>query len=314
MALSVQAQDTIHYSTIPAHYYPRNDWWDCYDSISGTTGLATDHELATPFYSGDSLTIYGLAGMFQAGNERDTFSLKDLEQAVNCMRLYRYDTVKHIPVQVGEDLCMNLLPSSVSYYFVLDRYIFSPSARKPQLVYERYFETPIVVKDTFFVGFTGGTYYGSLHGIPNELVIGCEGFGAIIEGRDSLVFTFMAHERDGDDGWRRKYFLKGVEYFLYPILTPDTSRHPDDSTGVTAPDQLSRFVTVTPNPASTEVRVVSSLGLKAIEMYDMKGTLCLRREAGSMAELLNVSALPRGAYLLHIMTPVGTTVKKLLLR
>ena len=230
------------------------------------------------------------------------------------MRLYRYDTVKHIPVQVGEDLCMNLLPSSVSYYFVLDRYILSPSDRKPRLVYERYFETPIVVKDTFFVGFTGGTYYGSLHGIPNELVIGCEGFGAIIEGRDSLVFTFMAHERDGDDGWRRKYFLKGVEYFLYPILTPDTSRHPDDSTGVTAPDQLSRFVTVTPNPASTEVRVVSSLGLKAIEMYDMKGTLCLRREAGSMAELLNVSALPRGAYLLHIMTPVGTTVKKLLLR
>ncbi len=100
---------------------------------------------------------------------------------------------------------------------------------------------------------------------------------------------------------------------LFPILAPPDSTWGGEGTeSVQTADLVSRYTNVTPNPASQQVRITSSFGLKSIEAFDAAGRRFCRVEAHGMAGTLDVSAWPRGTYVLHITTLNGTAVKKLI--
>ena len=112
-------------------------------------------------------------------------------------------------------------------------------------------------------------------------------------------------------------------FYFFPILAPpDTTVTPIDSTinpidstlGANRVDMVGRYVSVSPNPAGDRATVLSSFGLTSIEAYDPQGRKLYSTPATGLKVELDVSAWPRGTVLLHIHTPAGTTVKKLLLR
>lgn len=59
-------------------------------------------------------------------------------------------------------------------------------------------------------------------------------------------------------------------------------------------------VTVTPNPASRQVRVLSSQAMRAVELRDLKGNLVDCRRLNGETATLTVSHLPSGIYLLKV--------------
>ena len=108
--ICTQAQDTIYYLSIPDKYYPRSDFWDiCGDTLAGYHENGASGEFAISYYSKNKLKVYGIAGAYRPDRTRfDTVPLEKLEAAIQCMRLYSYDTVAGYPVQVGENLCFNM--------------------------------------------------------------------------------------------------------------------------------------------------------------------------------------------------------------
>lgn len=107
----------------------------------------------------------------------------------------------------------------------------------------------------------------------------------------------------------------GWSYPMYWRLhheTPvDTSQHE----GFVVPDDrsdLSRFVRLMPNPASESVVVMSSYGIKSIEVYDIRGERVIEQDGNGTSTGFNVSKWPKGAYVVLVHTPMGTAAKRLL--
>ena len=104
--------------------------------------------------------------------------------------------------------------------------------------------------------------------------------------------------------------------FLYAITEPDDGTGggsgSDTTLTITASDAAARYVSVQPNPAVDEARVLSSLGLERIEAYNAGGQKVYEGKAEGLEATLDVKGWPRGSYLLRITTPMGTVTKKLL--
>ena len=105
---------------------------------------------------------------------------------------------------------------------------------------------------------------------------------------------------------------------IFPILTPppavDTTGQGGDTTAVEMVDGVGRYVLLTPNPASDRVQVLSSFGLKQVEAYNAEGRLVYADEAHGLSKTIDLAAWPRGIYLVRVITPMGSTTKKLVLR
>ena len=99
---------------------------------------------------------------------------------------------------------------------------------------------------------------------------------------------------------------------LYWHLHHEGSNHE----GITVPDDqsdLSRFVQLMPNPANNRALVISSYGIEGIEVYDVKGNRVLEQkgtERGTTAGF-DVTGWAKGAYVVLVRTPAGTTAKRL---
>ncbi|MBR1834059.1 MAG: T9SS type A sorting domain-containing protein [Bacteroidales bacterium] len=72
-----------------------------------------------------------------------------------------------------------------------------------------------------------------------------------------------------------------------------------------------RYTYLMPNPATDRVQVLSSVGLQHVTLYDMKGRMVLDEPAHGLATQLNLAGLPEGTYMMVIVTPAGTAMKKL---
>ena len=267
----------------------------------------------------------------------------------NCeerLLLYQYhDGVPFTMQQLGDSLPVHILHTPVSYY-LMSYAQYADTTLKP--VYERYFSAPQAVHDTFFVGFTqtdgGFSKDDSIwHDVrPNFGCLSYRHVGAPL-GYDETVLAYIQDTIDTPPYWqfRRNY---RTSYFLFPILTPappdtvvnpndttvnpnDTIVNPNDTTGVGIGERelLQRYVAVSPNPATSSATVTSSFGLSQVDLYDPQGRLLKTFPAATKASssstspatlslTLDLSALPRGAYLLRILTPLGPTTKKLLLQ
>ena len=74
---------------------------------------------------------------------------------------------------------------------------------------------------------------------------------------------------------------------------------------------LDRFTRMMPNPAGEVVNVLSSYRMESIAVYNLSGRLLLEQPAEGIYATLNVSALPRGTYIVAIHTLQGVATKKL---
>ncbi|MCR5822643.1 MAG: T9SS type A sorting domain-containing protein [Bacteroidales bacterium] len=117
--------------------------------------------------------------------------------------------------------------------------------------------------------------------------------------------------------------MDGAFMSYFPILTPppavdttgvDTTGHGGDTTAVDMVDGVGRYVSLTPNPAADRVQVLSSFGLKQVEAYNAEGRLVYADEAHGLSKTIDLAAWPRGIYLVRVVTPMGSTTKKLVLR
>ena len=78
--------------------------------------------------------------------------------------------------------------------------------------------------------------------------------------------------------------------------------------------ELVELTYVMPNPASGQVTIASSFGLRSVDIYSMTGTLVMRQDLSGYAQQMDISALPSGTYLLVISTPAGQVTKKLMVQ
>ena len=70
-------------------------------------------------------------------------------------------------------------------------------------------------------------------------------------------------------------------------------------------------VCLSPNPAHGKVSVCSAFALRRITLYDMQGRPALDTDAQGLTATLDVSALPKGTYLVGILTAHGHCTQRL---
>ena len=98
--------------------------------------------------------------------------------------------------------------------------------------------------------------------------------------------------------------------YIPPDTTPDTLPHitPFHPLGI---GNLDRYTRIMPNPAHDVVNVLSSYQLKSVAVYDLAGRQLLEQPADGLTATVDVSALPRGTYILAIRTLQGVATKRL---
>lgn len=92
-----------------------------------------------------------------------------------------------------------------------------------------------------------------------------------------------------------------------------TGAHQDDPHHESI-DNLGRFTQLMPNPASKRVTIISSYGLRRVEVYNMQGQLMLHQEEDAISTILDISSLTPGNYITVIHTPAGISTKKLMVK
>ena len=188
------------------------------------------------------------------------------------------------------------------------------------------FDTPQTVIDTFFIGHTELTNSSSTFiMIDGEIVPSLNLLVLIISGGDQTRWPErMFAVKDTDEYNVIKWSYVPESYFpreymssyLFPILGLDSTSTGggSDTTQSIQKNMLERYTHVFPNPATERVQVLSSFGLTHLEAYDADGRRVAEREASGLEATIDVTAWPRGTYLLRITTPVGTVTKKLLVQ
>lgn len=85
----------------------------------------------------------------------------------------------------------------------------------------------------------------------------------------------------------------------------------DTTSGEGVGDIMEQLVRVVPNPATTQVRVLSSYTLSRVEVFDLQGNKVLDQPAFGLTATFPVRDWPKGMYIVVVHTPAGTASKKL---
>ena len=325
----LQAQDTLHMTGPKSNYYS-HFWPDTGDFVFDGVMRSLSHDvIGKAFHTDTGVMVYGLAAIMVTPNygggwygeninEYDTTASKCVEK----LMLYQYlpDGNERM-VQLNEKLPISLVDTPVTYYLDMHTLLFNRRTPAPPFpVYEVYYEVPQRVMDTFFVAFS--LRYRRTAADLKPMPFGPVGFAPYDTWENYFQEEWHAYRtNDGADGYDYGawYYHSTPSWtFLFPILTPRPEPQdtvvPPDTTAVGQVDLVSRYVTVSPNPATDRVQVLSSFGLTHLEAYDADGRRVAEREASGLEATLDVTAWPRGTYLLRITTPVGTVTKKLLVQ
>ena len=330
------AQDTL-LSATPKESYFYNQWFTRDTLMPYSAGpLVSDYiEEAYAFHTEDSLQIHGLAvslSFYRKTKRNVTYLDTTIDKVYRSIRLYvpSGDSLR----MLGERKLYMRDSASMDYYFQLNKYDMTAPGMlmSPIPVYECYFDQPVTVKDTFYIGFNfennwtkdsvdtvsmrhitihNQLYSAELYGFSQ--LSGMEGENTTIAMRRSLN---NPHLNEG--AWFFYTFTTPQpKFFFYAITEPQDSTSTgggSDTTQSIQKNMLERYTHVFPNPATERVQVLSSFGLTHLEAYDADGRRVAEREASGLEATLDVTAWPRGTYLLRITTPVGTVTKKLLVQ
>ena len=184
-------------------------------------------------------------------------------------------------------------------------------------VREAYFDSVINISDSFYVA---AQNHNVIHSV-NRVIVPNRSFMMMMFSTSCMPSTdFVQNETSSSNNqymigtlYNDMPFMLGI----FPILTPpavDTTGHGGDTTAVDGVDGVGRYVSLSPNPAMDKVQVLSSFGLNQVEAYNAEGRLVYADEAHGLSKTIDLTAWPRGIYLVRIITPMGSTTKKLILR
>lgn len=96
---------------------------------------------------------------------------------------------------------------------------------------------------------------------------------------------------------------------IFPILASYNSSNGSTAIGhLTAAD---RHVALSPNPATGRVQVTAECGMTEVSVYNAAGEQVYRQPASGHSATVDTGRWPSGVYVVHIETPLGQAVKKL---
>ena len=332
-ALFGWSQDTVQ-SPFMSNYFtngiPRLDvsWLPAWAMQWGCgCGITTKEMIAN-----DSITIYGLAASLMTDRDEEFYTPNGIwateeEYWEDFWSGFRDTTTKECYEYLGiyfafgdslvpqREVMVHREHDTVAYYVETHKYWrFNPDFVYP--MYEKYFDSSITVGGTFYVGTT-----------QRSLVRTIGGYSLV----DHMGFKLKSHDQTGfneyhvskycwpQEGqvfwvWPERQMHDDNYYLIFPILTPGPEPTGDTTMAAGEADLVSRYVSVQPNPAVGEAKVLSSFGLERIEAYDAAGQRVADLPASGLQATLNVAPWPRGTYLLRILTPAGATTKKLIVQ
>ena len=190
-------------------------------------------------------------------------------------------------------------------------------------VYEVYFDSAITVTDSFYVGATCYNNYrtrdsagewGAAH--PETIIYEAIYYGQnqenLVSSKLTRKYTITYGDTHFDTLWHGRGDTTGIGYwmFIFPIF---------DTTGVVLdvqqPTRLAeQYTTLTPNPATTQASLFSSFRIHTVELYDTQGRLVGSRKVEDTQAQLDLTAYPKGLYMVVVTTAAGRTTKKLLIQ
>ena len=308
--VGIQAQDTINRLS-PKYYVNHPHWSD--DTLKLDTAYCTSRywfsanahgETAKQCYAKDSLKIYGVAAAIDIGAGQSQSNVIDTSYDSVCeyIRLYKKNPTGNLDVIAQTQVCA--LDSIVGYLMFLPQ-------ENLMGIYESYFEDgPITVVDTFYVGFTQyldtqTVVDGRNMWLHWRMCLGTVGRYCTDVPDFPLELHDIVYSHDNYSGWQR-YFKK---VYLFPIYNPEEI-YPPTPEGIAERGVLERYVTVSPNPARTEVKVVSSFPIKTMEAFNATGQKVCSLPASGPQAVLDVREWPSGTYVLNINTMAGMVTKK----
>ena len=311
LAFSASAQDTIDISIMHSNYYHPDEWpKDLEVNQFGTVsyfGPDGGGEFGVKYEIDSSLTIYGIVGVII---ERCVSCDTDYSHSFEFLRLY--ESV-HLSTNIDTLRCIaqskiHARTTPVSYYLRICTYTPVSNCVKP--VYERYFDSAVVVSDSFYIGMTQFIPRQNIfnEGDPHNYArLGAFQIG-IGNGYSQKLIVYWQNPPSSVSP--TPYWATGFndDYLLIlPILTPPDSNYVWDTT-VVAGDTI-----LMGNPAAETAKVVSSFGLSRVEAYNLAGEKVddLRLPSPSLSATLDVRRWPVGAYILRIHTPQGVATKKI---
>ena len=320
----IHAQDTMS-RTVNLKYYVNHPHWSddtlridtAYRNWYLQIAANTHGEVAKKCHTKDSLKIYGIAaalyveGMSFQDNSTEGLLDTTFDHMCEYFRIYLPNTIGGLDMLAQTEVCA--LDSIVGILRdIEDDDIPNHMAMR---LYESYFdEGPISVIDTFYVGTT--QYLDTQIITENEnLLLSRRIFPVILSKVLGWVPDFPLEELDNlllydcRIGW---YQRRGLAY-IFPIYNPDEYHPTPDTTAIAESCELTRYVTVSPNPARTEVKVVSSFPIHQVEAYDASGRKMYVLEASGPQATLDVHSWPAGNYILKVNTPMGVFTKKLVI-
>ena len=188
-------------------------------------------------------------------------------------------------------------------------------------VYEFYFDKPVTVKGTFFLGLRNKVYY--LEGDDSNP------FGYGVEG-----VCYHGAWRYGAPGYMEIYVVPDtlnaeqvfVDKFNYHGVIPDVEAqglktvvlpcyYPiirSRNGSVDEAGEAEDGVEVSPNPSRGRTEVHSVRAIRSVEVCDMSGRVVIRKRMGGGQHSVELTErLPQGCYVVRVETEQGTAVKKL---
>ena len=246
------AQDTL-VSAYPKVGYFYNDWLDSGGMFPVNFPMFDGPYLTAKYCDaeGDTLQVYGIA----ASLFPRTWGVRDLsnyKEAYDYLCLYK--TVADTLQAVSDSLFVHLQNTPIDYYFYLDQPLAYPNnVNRYYPVYERYFDAPVAMTDSFYVGLTSRSWEPELDSIWYSGWVAHPAVELNAYSWDDFfppVKMMYAYYSQPDslqgiyEFWLRWRFLDlsmpmqgmtGFPYpFIFPILTPPDSTHlnPVDTTHV----------------------------------------------------------------------------------
>ncbi len=347
MVGGVAAQDTLT-SFYPKAGYFYNSWFNDTGYYQQNLCVMPDngYVYAINFYNNDTLPVYGIGASLSTYEEEfelapNMYVLLDSswKEVYEWLGLYRWvgDSLQ----TASDSLYVHLKETPVSYYFKYDKPMWNGFDSVVPF-YERYFDEPVMMTDTFLTGITLRTSWVIMHdSFPTDSFyvrqVRITGFipmdpndPIVVKGRTKYLSGDTVRYRivssDDEDILDR---LEMIMYpLIFPILTPPDTTGIDttivdttivdttivDTVGIADVQLVGRYVALQPNPASERVRVTSSFGLQRIEIYNAAGARVREERASGYTATLDLSTLPEGAYLVRVHTPAGSTTKKLVVQ
>ncbi len=326
------AQDTVDNLLLDGYFYNNLPSLNK-DNIPGGSFICGDNcgiltkEMYTPYK--EPITIYGVAAAMSTPLDR--FYIPD-EPDVNPAEwwwiFFDYygdtstaDLYEYLGVYLRSgdslvphrELMVHRRYDTPAYYINFGLYRYNPNFCYP--MYEKYFDSPITVLDTFYMGTTERTSNTWDHPLNMGFELMSLHGQECRQLHEYHVWKYCYPEYTYWN-WPLRQGSDDMYLLIFPILTPnpDTTGTGGDTLAVTQADMVGRYVSVQPNPAVDEARVLSSFGLERIEAYNAEGRLVFKQEAAGLEATLDVKGWPRGTYLLRIQTPMGVVTKKLLVQ